>query len=529
METTSQAPTGKRLSQSGIWDMQRRYYESQGPRAWSEGKVPSHLTCNAYMARAYADLILAYVQDCQRPQAQDAFALDPTQPLDIIELGAGSGYFASLLLKTLRPRLAALPGPTPRLRYILTDVARSNVAAWRAHPAFAALQQEGALDCACFDAERDPQLRLAVSRQVLGGSGDTRPANPPIVVANYLFDSLRVDIFRTREGTLEEGLLELEPGSIQTLACGEEGQELIHPEVDYRALEEAAYGKPGWDGPLEEYRQRLGDTVFNYPCGGLACLERLRELCGGRFLLLAADKGYTHEHQLVGNAQAGMAWHRGCFSMMVNFHALGAWTVAEGGIALGTGGDGQLEIEALCLGAEAGAFPSLRAAFTAMRDCGPLDIFRALDGTSKHLESFDLPGVLGLLRLAAFDPYTFHRLHDRLYQLLPEASQSELRQLRRALRRVEELFFPYSSRQDVLFALGRLLSAMRRHTEALDLFQRSIEIYGEHPLTLFNLAINFYRLGQLPVALQALDRALELDPEHSAARDWRLLIAGEMD
>lgn len=529
MEDSSTPTAGKRLSQSGIWDMQRRYYESQGPRAWSQGKVPSHLTCNAYMARAYAQLILAWLRDCQQPGVPKAFAIDSTQPLDIIELGAGSGYFASLLLKTLRPLLAELPGPTPRLRYVLTDIARSNVAAWRAHPAFAELQQEGVLDCACFDAERDPQLRLAVSRQLLGGDGDGRPANPPIVLANYVFDSLRVDIFRTREGILEAGLLDLEPGSIQTLAQGEEGQELIYPEVDYQPVARAAYDEARWNDLLEGYRQRLGDTVFNFPSGGLACLARLRQLCGGRFLLLAADKGYTHEHQLVGNAQAGMAWHRGCFSMMVNFHALGAWTQAEGGLALGSGGDGQLELEALCLGAGADSFPRLRAAFAQLRDCGPLDVFRILDGALRNLEAFDLNAVLGLARLAAFDPYTFHRLHDRLYQLLPGASQAELRQLRRVLRKVEALFFPYSARQDVLFALGRLMAAMRRHSEALELFRRSLDVYGEHPLTLFNLAINLYRLGQLPQALQALDRALLLDPEHSPARDWRLLIAGEME
>src|SRR3954468_17633866 len=137
--------TAGRLSRSVLWRLQGQFYERRGMAAWSEGIVPHHVTCNPYLARAYARVILGFVRDWRD-------RLDRSQPLYIVELGAGSGRLAFQLM---RPLLMMLDRQVPRvrLRYVMTDFAEANLAAWRAHPQLAGWLKGGVLDLARFDAE----------------------------------------------------------------------------------------------------------------------------------------------------------------------------------------------------------------------------------------------------------------------------------------------------------------------------------------------------------------------------------------
>ena len=44
--------SGKPLSRSLLWTMQRRYFEDQGVEAWSTNIVPSYITSNPFIARS---------------------------------------------------------------------------------------------------------------------------------------------------------------------------------------------------------------------------------------------------------------------------------------------------------------------------------------------------------------------------------------------------------------------------------------------------------------------------------------------
>jgi hypothetical protein len=67
----------QRLSRSAIWSLQRRFYEREGAAAWSAGGgLPHYITCNPYIARAYARVVVGFFQDMA-----DAALLDPRQPL----------------------------------------------------------------------------------------------------------------------------------------------------------------------------------------------------------------------------------------------------------------------------------------------------------------------------------------------------------------------------------------------------------------------------------------------------------------
>ena len=145
------------LSQSPIWTVQRAFYEQRGGDAFAE--IPHEAVDNPWVAAAYARVIRAF------------------GPATIVELGAGAGRFAFNLRRELGD-----------VRYVMTDFAPSQIAAWEANPAL-----EG-FEFARYDVTEDPPPGLD---------------GPLVVIANYVFDSLPADAFAVRDGVLEECLVEV--------------------------------------------------------------------------------------------------------------------------------------------------------------------------------------------------------------------------------------------------------------------------------------------------------------------------------
>jgi hypothetical protein len=111
-EATYVVEEPRRLSASRLWEIQRRYFEQAGVGAWSGGTVPTYVTTNAFIARAYARVVAAYLRD--RRQAGYCGAAEPAY---IVELGAGSGRLAYHFLKRLAADEAAIcwnSGPCTR-------------------------------------------------------------------------------------------------------------------------------------------------------------------------------------------------------------------------------------------------------------------------------------------------------------------------------------------------------------------------------------------------------------------------------
>src|SRR5271156_553195 len=98
-----------RLSESPIWQLQKTAYARLGVESWAKGRVPFLITNNSRFAAQVADI---------------ACAAFPNRAFTILELGGGSGKFAFLLLSELLQRKI-------KVRYLLTDAAKKNVAFWQ--------------------------------------------------------------------------------------------------------------------------------------------------------------------------------------------------------------------------------------------------------------------------------------------------------------------------------------------------------------------------------------------------------------
>ena len=396
-----------RLSESVIWTLQREFYEAQGPAAWKPKGIPFWMTSNRHFARAMARVVLGFLRD-----AAAAGTLDPEAPVNVLELAAGSGQFGFTFLSSLRELRQAVPGLASfRVRYVMTDLARSNVAAWRAHPRLRPFVEEGLLDFACFDLEQDADARLLESGETLAS------ANPLVVLANYAFDSTRQDCFRVQGRTLAQDLV------TATVVGGGAADvsdptllERIRLRFDALPMPAAYYEDALSNRVLEGYRQGLGDTTFLFPVGAIGCVRRLLGLSGGRMFLLCGDKGAAHEEQLRGRGDPIMTLHGSCFSFIVNLNAIGHYFEEGGGVALhasqaATG----FQVSGFLAGFGGADLAETRHAFGAEIDhFGPVPFFTLVKSLMRDMPAPSLDVLLAVLELSEWDAEVVYAYCDPL-------------------------------------------------------------------------------------------------------------------
>jgi hypothetical protein len=497
---------GQRLSRSRLWQLQRNYFAKQGLGAFSSATVPHYITCNAFIAEAYARVVLGWMRDRTR------LGLDATQPLYLVELGAGSGRFAFLFLKKLESLLQRTPLDV-RYVYVMTDFTDDHIARWRAHPQLQPLVATGRLDFARYDVERDQTLTLAESGVTLA-PGTVR--NPLAVIANYYFDSIPQDCFYVCEGELFQSLVTLttpgdeadpdDPAVIDRL-------ELSYEDVPFSG---DYYGDADLDGVLAAERRHVKKGAVRLPTAGLAVLKLFSQIAGDRWLLVSGDKGYVHEDSLDARDRPGIAVH-GSFSMDVNYHALGEFFRARGGrVHIMDHRHNSLNIVAMHMGA--GEHPDTRAAFAdAVESFGPDDYFVVRKAVEAHADELTLTDLLSLMRLGKNDPRMLRGLLPHLRKRGAKAPPAQRRELTRVVLRAWELHFHINEDHDLPFSVGVMLIELREAEAAIRLLETSWEWYGPDAGTAYNLALAHARLKRDDLARPWIARALEREPAHAAA------------
>jgi hypothetical protein len=511
-----------RLSESLIWRLQREFYATQGPAAWTDKQIPTWITSNSFFARAFAGVTAAFVRDLAAADGGPA-------TLNIVELASGSGQFAFQFLRRLAEMRRALPALAGMpVRYVLTDFTDGNVRAWEAHERFRPYLEDGTLDFATFDLERDSELRLLRSGQTLGAA---TPTGPMVVLANYAFDSTLQDCFRVRAGTLCEDLVQamVPDGSPLDPAAPGQLERIAALEHQPRPVSGAYYGDERLDRILESYRRRLGDTAFLFPIGALRAARTLLDMSGGRLLLLCGDKGVAREEDLQGRGDPVMVRHRGCFSFSVNLHAVGRYFEEAGGFALHTDQPRpRIQVSAFLGGWPADALAETRQAFrdaTSGFSPGDFHTLAVAMCEQKHPQPLDV--MLSVLKLAAFDAEVLYSYREALVAAARSATPVQKEELRRALALVWDGFYPLH--KDVALELARISFAMSDGEDALRYCRESLRLFGESPPTLVMQGYSLAMLGRAGEAVRGAQRALALQPGFTPAAELLERLGGITD
>jgi tetratricopeptide (TPR) repeat protein len=505
------------LSQSLLWKLQRAYFERRGIEAWSTGTVPHHITSSPLIAEAYARIVFGSLRDGYAVTPGDGASDFRRQPFYIIELGTGPGRFAYLFLKRFLALLHNSALKDIPIKYVMTDFTDRNIESWAAHPWLQPFIEEGVLDFARFDVERDQKLRLLISGEVLAVRN---LRNPIVVIANYLFDSLPQDAFFVSRGQLFETLV--------SLTTPEEESDLNDPEIlsriemsyDHNLVDGNYYDDTKWNRILQDYRKRLPDAPFLFPIAALQCIRNLKRLSRGRLLLLSGDRGYSGDEALLeGNGAPTIAVH-GSFSMAVDYQIIGEYCQRLGAQVLHPAHRAEnLNVSAFMFGNLPGGFTETRQAYAeTIEKFGPDDFFTLKEGISQIYDGLKLDQILAFLRLSCWDFKRFLECLPSLKKQLVDSSDFQKRELHEAIVKIWDAYLPIGEENDLAFELGTLLLEINYHEEALALLQHSVDLYGNAPGTAYNMGVCYYDLGQMEQALESIKQALELDPDFDAAK-----------
>lgn len=530
-DPASATPEYVPLSQSTLWQLQSVFYERLGRDAWRAGFVPEYITSNPFIADVYAQMVTAYWRDLD---AQGK--LNPGAPLYLVELGAGSGRFAYLFLRRLSELLARWAHNAPTFVYIMTDVAQANLHAWRENTLLAPFVEAGKLDFARFDAVCDDRIETLVAGTVLDATPERAPG---VVIANYVFDSIPSDLYYVEGNTLysrnigvthadgelsdQIGAGPVEPGRL-TLAH-------THTRLD------PAIHQPNLADLLSAHVARLDNTVFPLPVAGLHLCQRLARLFDG-MLMLVGDKGYTTWAglQAVGNPEKsvpGMAFHSGCFSVMVNFPALARAAEAQGGMGLlpdhepqrlGVGAfvwPGPADDLSRGSGTENGPdWPGTRQTFArCVAEFGPDDFYVLAQRLEGDGGALTLAQVLAMLRWSRWDPQLLAHCVPALLASVDTLDAQEWQTLAAGLERTAAHDYPSTTRYDLAYGLAQLYARRGDHVAALGYFELSHARQGPNTQSLYEMAVSQLELERLEAAQATLAQVLQRAPGHMAARD----------
>jgi hypothetical protein len=500
----------ERLSESSLWDQQRRFYARGAEDIWGTATVPHSITSNPHIANTYARLALTFLRAVHASPGSGA--RDHADVPHIIEFGGGAGRFAYLFVRHLR-ELA----PQLRFTYVLTDFSTDRVASWADHPKYGPLIEEGLIDFAVLDADRLGPLELVVSGRTLS-PGSLR--GPVVGIANYVFDTLRHDSFAIRGGELME-----------TRVC--------MPDDDGVPDGETVTGME-WKtvpcGPVPDdlapvlnlYSDTLDDTTVLVPVGGLGCLEFLAALTSGATCALVADKGHCTPVELCSNGAPSVVFHGNAFSLMVNFDFLARYVRQRGGVAILPREPARsLVVAAFVQGDLDDPAQFESSVHDQLVDTGPDNYFtlRPLlsGGTGLSIET-----MLASLRFSRFDPALLIELLHGLLEVLPTVPDSMRSEIERVLVRVWDNYFPIGEPIDMALCVGLGFSAMERFPQAVDFLELSVKEHPESAAAAFTMAVARRGMRDLGAAMEWVAKALELEPGLSEARALRAVLTEEL-
>jgi len=337
-----------------------------------------------------------------------------------------------------------------------------------------------------------------------------------VIIANYVFDTLPVDVFRTTDGVLEEGLAVIRSTQPESLPLSTEAVGRVALSYAFQPIPDdvPVYGEPILDGIVSQYPSRLEEAAFTIPVAGITALQALLRACSGAVMLLTADKGHSHLHQMDYRQRVAPRAYGG-LTYMVNFDAISLFFESHGGEAvLFDPREGSLE---------GGVFvsrplsPIHRMEIADLVGGFGIADFYQLHQRLQEEGTLSIEDGVALLHLSAYDPTTLMLMKDDLMGQLKLASGYDVGMLLRAMDRVWENAFP-SDEHDLGLVMGEMYQELGVLGLALQRYQDSIELFGEKPETRFHMGICFERFGQQDRSIWCFERVLEMSPGHGPAQ-----------
>jgi tetratricopeptide (TPR) repeat protein len=499
-----------RFSLSPIWKLQRHYYDSLGVEAWTE-HVPFYITSNPVIAAQYARSMLSFCQDwlLNNPEQVD-------QTFYIIELGTGTGQFSYYVLQALVELKRKWGLDHVNLCYVMTDFTSNNLNYWDNHPSLKCYIDMGVLDFAVFDMEQDAYIKLTHQNVTLSKNSLLTPL---MVVGNYLFDSVLIDVFHIKNGEIKETLVEMVAPS--DFDC-EKNIPWDKVQLNYSDSEiaENYYQDAVFDSILQSYKDCLDDTYLHFPIAGLRCLNNLSALSNGKLLLFTSDKGYTQQSELDDISPPELDSH-GSFSLMVNYNAFDKYFQKNEGWASMQEPFDAFVTGVFGMGVSLNELPNFSRSLKDVFDhyC-PGHYYHLYDHFVKSVDSASLETIGSMLAFSHWDPAILDLAADRISDLMDSSDQDVLNYLESHMGQLADNFYFVPGADDTLFSIAVFLQEAENFEEAIIYYLRSLELFGENGELYFNLGYCHFMQERYDKALYYFEKSLTYTPGSSELKGY---------
>lgn len=506
--------SGVPLSKSLLWDMQIAYYSNMGIKAW-EHNVPCFVTSSTYIAEAYAEMILAFLDDY-------AAHIDMDATFYIVEMATGTGRFSHLLIRELERKLSCFPAwQNLSWKYIMTDFTDSNPLYWEQHEKLKPFVDKGLLDFGVFNPLEQSEITLRISGEVV--AADT-VKNPVVAIANYFFDSVPHDVFWVESKTLHESLVTIE----RNIAGIDEKEpphirEITTSYVHKPLRSDQYYENTQWNAILKFYKHHIKSGSMIFPLGAMQVIENLEKLSNKQLVLLSSDKAYSCLEHMTMYEHQNYAIHDGAFSFMVNYDAIGKYFENAGGKFIRTKAH-NLSLHTVCCI----RVPQAECRFDHLdylyaekieRTHAITSLCAILPETLPRPSVFQINQILSQFRLHLGDTKIFCLLAEQLIELLPHATLGQKQDLAALLKTGWENYYFFPGETNLPFWFSQLYYYIDMFEESVECLEKTMTWFGEHPALYYLKAQSHEKLKQWSKARWHYEKAIELDPENQEAID----------
>jgi len=510
----------KPFSKSLIWKLQRDYFDKQGINAWVS-QVPYFVTSNCYIAKSYAYLTLAFIKDwiLEYPESKK-------DPFYIIELGTGSGCLSFYIIKKLQTLKQILGLQDIQIRYVMTDFTSNNIKYWQNHSKFQPYLEANQLDFAVYNLEDEKQsLHLIRANKDLTSK---TLKNPPVIFANYIFDTISHDAFHIKDNELSA--VEI---SLQTDQKGiKNGQrfEKEHLEIQFhnKKLSGPFYKDQTFEIILQEHAKQLNNGSFLIPIGALKTIKKLYALTEGKFFMLSTDKAHAHLDEMENRETPHIAFHAS-FSLMVNYHAIKRYIELLSGSAYVQLPHVGIQTIAGGCGFSLNEFKKTKNAISKhVEHLSPANYFILYGNLTRTDSNMSFEAIVSCLKFSEYDPAVFNKLFSRISNGIKTASAINQKSFLNILPNIADNFYEMPKSVDTYFNIALCYHWLELYELALKYYQLSEKHQGENYNIIYNYGLCHYYLDKKEKALHYFEQALKLNPSSKNAKDWFEYVQKEL-
>jgi tetratricopeptide (TPR) repeat protein len=501
------------FSRSMLWKLQRQYFEKMGADAWRFGEVPHYVTSNQRIANSYAEVVFGFYKDSIHKTPLS----DHTQPLYILEAGAGSGRFGYYFVKRLHRLCEEENIPLHNFCYILSDFTTQNIDAWQKHSLLQDFFSNGQMDIALFDMTQEKDIFLQLSGKTITPGSLVFPL---VFIANYVFDSIPQELYYTEGGNSSLCHISLSTTTDPAGLTAAEMLQALSVQYDHSGNKNTHYSEPWLNDIIHTYRNEIQKGYFFFPETGIRSLAHLRAFSQQGLMVITADKGSHIMEQNVYREAPQIVKH-GSFSLTVNYHAFALYTATTGGVFLFPDRSyNSINTGCMLLTKEPGVYPHTHSAYRKyMDETGPDDYFALYHQIASEIGNMSLKAILAALRFSLYDSNLLGICMDRLQVLAPGMNNNEKTDTINTIADCWENYFPLGEHFDLASRIAFFCYDIDAYECAIYYFKLSTELYGNDIGALFNMAACYYQLNEIENAKIILDIVLQREPGHTSAVD----------